>query len=80
VVLIADTSRAVTVRKSGGIIFSSVTAVIICRTVDYSVGFTYAEALGRMIIRSLYAPSNAIIYMHLQYFVSLGNNFLSGLG
>ena len=31
-----------------------------------SAGFKYVEALGRIIIRGPYPPSNAIIYMHLQ--------------
>ena len=29
-------------------------------------GFKCVEALGRIIIRGPYPPSNAIIYMHLQ--------------
>jgi len=29
-------------------------------------GFMCVEALGRIIIRGPYPPSNAIIYMHLQ--------------
>jgi len=30
-----------------------------------SAGFKYVEALGRIIIRGPYPPSNVIIYMHL---------------
>ena len=32
----------------------------------FMAGFKCVEALGRIIIRGLYLPSNAIIYMHLQ--------------
>ena len=32
----------------------------------YRAGFKCVEALGRIIIRGRYPPSNAIIYMHLQ--------------
>ena len=32
----------------------------------YRAGFKCVEALGRIIIRGPYPPSNAIIYMHLQ--------------
>jgi len=32
-------------------------------------GFKCVEALGRIIIRGPYPPSNAIIYMHLQFIV-----------
>jgi len=33
---------------------------------QFRAGFKCVEALGRIIIRSPYPPSNAIIYMHLQ--------------
>jgi len=36
------------------------------RDVHDRAGFKYAEALGSIIIRGPYPPSNAIIYMHLQ--------------
>jgi len=32
----------------------------------HRAGFKCVEALGRIIIRGPYPPSNAIIYMHLQ--------------
>jgi len=32
----------------------------------HRAGFKCVEALGRIIIRGTYPPSNAIIYMHLQ--------------
>ena len=31
-----------------------------------SAGFKRVEALGRIVVRGPYPPSNAIIYMHLQ--------------